>query len=68
MKWFEAYLTGRSMSVNLEGSFSSFSTLGTIFQEHAVAHHCYTDDTQLYLSVKPDISASLKKLKGCLDD
>ena len=42
--------------------------LGNIIRTHSVNFHCYADDTQLYLSIKPEQSNQLTKLQACLKD
>ena len=42
--------------------------LGNIIRNHSINFHCYADDTQLYLSIKPDESNQLSKLQTCLKD
>ena len=39
-----------------------------IIRNHSINFHCYTDDTQLYLSIKPDEINQLSKLQTCLKD
>uniref|UniRef100_A0A674MAK8 Reverse transcriptase domain-containing protein n=1 Tax=Takifugu rubripes TaxID=31033 RepID=A0A674MAK8_TAKRU len=39
--------------------------LGNIIRQH---FHCYADDTQLYLSMKPEETEQLVKLQTCLKD
>lgn len=38
--------------------------LGNTKQNHC--YHCYADDTQLYLSIKPDKTNYITKLQACL--
>uniref|UniRef100_A0A669FAZ4 Reverse transcriptase domain-containing protein n=1 Tax=Oreochromis niloticus TaxID=8128 RepID=A0A669FAZ4_ORENI len=42
--------------------------LGSIIRRHSINFHCYADDTQLYLSMKPGITDQLVKLQECLKD
>ena len=40
--------------------------LGSIIQRHCISFDCYTIDTQLYLSIKPDKTEPLARLQACL--
>uniref|UniRef100_A0A8P4KSI9 Reverse transcriptase domain-containing protein n=1 Tax=Dicentrarchus labrax TaxID=13489 RepID=A0A8P4KSI9_DICLA len=42
--------------------------LGNIIRNHSINFHCYADDTQLYLSIKPNEINQLSKLQTCLTD
>ena len=42
--------------------------LGNIIRNHFINFHCYADDTQLDLSIKPDEINQLSKLQTCLKD
>lgn len=42
--------------------------LGSIFRKHSISYHCYVDDTQLYLPLKPGDDLSIKSVLDCLDD
>ena len=41
--------------------------LGQIIEKHGVSFHCYADDTQLYLPVKPTEPGTLTSLIDCLN-
>ncbi len=42
--------------------------LGNIIRKHGVSFHCYADDTQLYISLRPGETHQIEKLKECTDD
>ncbi len=44
------------------------SSLGPIIQAHGFSYHCYSDDTQLYRSLRPDDSTVDARISGCLAD
>ncbi len=37
-------------------------SLGNIIRKHGVSFHCYADDTQLYISLRPDETYQFAKL------
>ncbi len=39
--------------------------LGNIIRKYGISFHCYADDTQLYISTKPDETSKLSKLTEC---
>ncbi|XP_056098168.1 uncharacterized protein LOC130076896 [Rhinichthys klamathensis goyatoka] len=42
--------------------------LGNIIRKHGINFHCYADDTQLYISSRPDENITSSKLTECLKD
>lgn len=42
--------------------------LALIFQKYNISYHCYADDSQLYLPVRLDTTASFDVLLECVDD
>ncbi len=82
LRWFESYLTGRSFRVAWGGEASRahqlvitpllFSTytksLDPVIQAHGFSYHYFADDTQLYLSFRPDDPTVAAWISGCLAD
>ncbi|CAJ1063628.1 galanin receptor type 1b isoform X2 [Xyrichtys novacula] len=42
--------------------------LGKIMRKYSINFHCYADDTQLYLSIKPEEAGQVARLEACLKD
>uniref|UniRef100_A0A3Q3FRJ7 Reverse transcriptase domain-containing protein n=1 Tax=Labrus bergylta TaxID=56723 RepID=A0A3Q3FRJ7_9LABR len=42
--------------------------LGQIIERHNVSFHCYADDTQIYLPLRPEDPRSLAAVRNCLND
>ncbi len=42
--------------------------VGDIIRKHGVSFHCYADDTQLYISTRPDNTYQFVKLTKCVVD
>lgn len=40
--------------------------LGQILQKFVIEYHCYADDTQIYISTSPNLSALMSSLNACL--
>ncbi len=40
--------------------------LGNIIGKYGISFHCYADDTQLYISTRPDETSKLSKLTECV--
>lgn len=42
--------------------------LGSIIGKHNLSFHCYGDDLQIYLTLKPNVSVALDSLLSCIND
>ncbi len=42
--------------------------LGNIIRKYGISFHCYADDTQLYISTRPDETSKLSKLTECVEN
>uniref|UniRef100_A0A3B1IBW7 Reverse transcriptase domain-containing protein n=1 Tax=Astyanax mexicanus TaxID=7994 RepID=A0A3B1IBW7_ASTMX len=42
--------------------------LGKVIRKHDINFHCYADDTQLFISAKPDDRVRIKKIDDCVKD
>ncbi len=40
--------------------------LGNIIRKHCFSFHCYVDDTQLYISLRPGETHQIEKLTECI--
>ncbi len=40
--------------------------IGNIIRKYGISFHCYVDDTQLYISTRPDETSKLSKLTECV--
>ncbi len=40
--------------------------LGNFITKYGISFHCYADDTQLYISTKPDETSKISKLMECV--
>ncbi|TWW55952.1 putative RNA-directed DNA polymerase from transposon X-element [Takifugu flavidus] len=65
LDWLRSYLSDRYQFAHVHGVPSSYRN---IIRQYGIHVHCYADDTQLYLSMKPEEREKLVKLQTCLKD
>jgi len=46
----------------------SLGSMGDIIRKHGISLHCYADDTQIYISSRPDETYQFTKLMECIAD
>ncbi|TWW81780.1 hypothetical protein D4764_01G0015950 [Takifugu flavidus] len=63
----ENFPVGVSIKANSKGWMDE-EKMRNIIRQHGINFHCYADDTQLYLSLKPEETEKLVKLQTCLKD
>ena len=87
LDWFKSFLIGRSQRIAVQGTMSRqfdldcvvpqgscpcFVHLFKIVVKHLPTTHCFADDTQLYLSFKPDDTTcqndAINAMNKCIDD
>ena len=42
--------------------------IGNIIRSHGIHFHCYADDTQLYIPLKPGVTGNMSHLLSCLSE
>ncbi len=55
-------------ATGIRDNTSAFWFCHNIIRKHSINFRCYADDTQLYPSIKPNVTNHLSKLQACLND
>uniref|UniRef100_A0A673KZ17 Reverse transcriptase domain-containing protein n=1 Tax=Sinocyclocheilus rhinocerous TaxID=307959 RepID=A0A673KZ17_9TELE len=66
LEWFRSYLSDRYHFVCPLLLSIYMLPLGNIIRKYGISFHCYADDTQLYISTRPDETSKLYKLTECV--
>ncbi len=53
-------------TITLPMMFGLIWTMHVQTQQYGISFHCYADDTQLYISTRPDETSKLSKLTECV--
>jgi len=59
---------GHAIRTEAGWGVASLSAFFVVIAAHSVSYHQYADDTQLYVALQPNTSATFKPISECTDD